>query len=81
MSTTANRFKVLENVWVMHNDKPKEMMVYAVIEQCPFWGSAPNIFYALTHGRISAGVGWNKETRYDDKAVFPTKEALIKSLK
>jgi len=72
------KFKVYDKVWVMSDNKPKEMIVYSVIETMAFNPNATSFKYTLVHSIIGAGAGNNKDRYYT--GLFKTKEDLLASL-
>jgi hypothetical protein len=74
------RFKVYDEVWVMHNEAPARLIVFAVIESMDYWKTATEIHYNLVSSRVGAGWGNNEGEKYSQDAVFASKEELIKSL-
>jgi hypothetical protein len=73
-------FKVYDKVWVMHNSKPKEFIVFAVVEYMDFYKRETETFYRVVSETCGAGWGNNEGVRVSSEDVFRTKKDLIKSL-
>ena len=74
-----NRFKVYDKAWVMQNDKPTEMIVYAVIEEMSYWKQSEAVSYRLVSHIL--GASWGTSVPFDWDEVFRTRDDLIEFLK
>ena len=74
------RFKVYDKVWVMLNNSPTELIVFAVVESMGYWKVDTEMFYHLVGSRIGAGWGNNEGARYEPEKVFGSKEELLESI-
>jgi hypothetical protein len=73
--------KVYDPVWVMHNNRPVQMLVYAAVEQMDFGKTGTELIYHLTPERCGAGSPGREYPRFSKKECFSTKEELLESLK
>ena len=71
-------FKLYDRVWVMELNKPKEKLVYAVVEEMDYWKKGTTYYYQLINSRI--GATFDKSIRCNPENVFKTREELIKTL-
>jgi hypothetical protein len=69
-------FKVYDKVWVMHNNKPIEQMIYSKTEKMNFSKNGIETEYKVVSGTYGA---CDERSRIYKK-VFKTKEELIESL-
>ena len=74
------RFKVYEDVWVMFGQKPKKLIVFAVVESMGYWKTDTEIRYHLVSSCLGAGWGNNSGEVFKQEYVHATKEELIASL-
>ena len=74
------RYKVYDKVWIMRGNVPAKMIVFAVIESMGYWKRGTEIHYRLVMSTVGAGWGNNEGLRVAGIDMFPTREALIKSL-
>lgn len=72
--------KVYDSAWIMHNNRPVEKKVFAVIESMDYDKTGTEISYLIVDSVIGTGFGNNEGTRYTADRVFATKEALLESL-
>lgn len=75
------QFKVYDKVWVMRGSKPTQMLVFAVVESMGYWKQGIETHYRLVESTCGAGWGNNEGIRANENDVFPTKDALIESLR
>lgn len=75
-----NEFDVYEEVWIMNNNTPTKMIVFAVIHSMNYWKNGIEIHYRLVRSKIGAGWGNNEGIRVKGDGMFPTKESLLNSL-
>lgn len=73
-------FNVYDKVWVLYNNRPIKMTVFAVIDSMNYWKTGTERLYRLAGSRIGAGWGNNEGCQYKEENVFKTKEDLLKSL-
>ena len=70
-------FKVYDKVWVFENNKPKEKIIFAVIESMDFNKRDTEIFYHLVDDTVGTGWGNYEGVRYEADKMFNTKNDLI----
>jgi len=70
------KHKVYDRVWIMENNIPKEMLVYAIVEEMGFTKRDTDLTYRLVSSTCSATFENSKRV----SVVYPTKHALIESL-
>lgn len=75
-----NEFKVYDKVWIMQNNRPKEMFVFAVVESMDYYKQGTEIHYQLVESMVGAGWGNNSGIRRGDDDIFATKEELVATL-
>ena len=73
-------FNVYDRVWLMRNNKPTEMIVFAVIQSMSFDKQNVDTRYRLVESQVGAGWGNNEGVESLDDKVFRTKKELISSL-
>lgn len=72
--------KVYDRVWVMSNNKPKEMMIFSVMECMNFNKRGTDTYYSVVEGTFGAGLGNNEGRRVPESSVFNSKDDLLESL-
>lgn len=75
------KFKVYEQVWVVLDNKPQQMMIYDITEVMNLSKSGTDFHYRLVGGKYSAGFGSNKPMRFATNKMFNTKDELLDSLR
>lgn len=78
MSEKTPRFKVYDEVWVMENNRPVKLLVFAVVESMDYRKTGTEVRYHLVESRVGAGWGNNSGQVYERP--FATKEELIEAL-
>ena len=73
-------FDVYDRVWIMENNKPKEMIIYAVVVQASYNKRGQDVHYLLVSTLCGSGVGNNPGIRREENDFFNTKEDLVDSL-
>ena len=73
-------YDVYDRVWIMQNNKPKEMIIYAAVVEASFNKQGQDVHYTLVSTMVGAGVGNNTGIRAFEKDFFDTKEELVSSL-
>ena len=73
-------FKVYDKVWIMRNNKPTKMLVFAVVESMDYWKRSTEIHYNLVDSVVGAGWGNNSGIRMKESEIFGSREALIESI-
>ena len=73
-------FKVYDKVWIMENNKPKQKMIFAVVESMAHFKKGTETHYRLVDGTFGTGWGNNEGVRREAKDMFSTKGELLKSL-
>ena len=73
-------FKVYDHVWIMENNKPKEKIVFAVINSMDYSKKGTETFLQLVDSQLGAGWGYNEGVRRRLSEVFTDKESLIRGL-
>ena len=69
-------YKVYDKVWIMINNMPTEMLVYAIVEEMGFTKRDTDLTYRL----VSSTCGATFEKSISASTVHSTKRALIESL-
>ena len=64
----------------MKNDRPKQMMVFAVIESMDHYKKGTEVHYRLVKGTFGAGWGSDEGFQRTASGIFSTKEELLESL-
>ena len=73
-------YDVYDRVWIMENNKPKEMIILAAVMEASYDKQGQDVHYFLVSTLVGAGVGNNKGVRRTEKDFFGTKEDLVDSL-
>ena len=74
------KLKVYDDVWILNNNKPVKMMIFAVVESMDYWKQGTEIHYRLVKQRCGTGWGNNEGIRRERKDVFITKQDLFEKL-
>lgn len=77
---TYKPYKVYEQVWVMRDNTPTKLIVFAVIESMNYSKRGTEFYYHLVQSTVGSGWGNNEGTRYFWDDVFKNKEDLLTSL-
>ena len=75
----AQKFKVYNQVWVILDNKPQQLMIYDITEVMNLSKIGTDFRYRLVRGKYSAGFGNNKPMRFATNKMFLTKEELVNS--
>lgn len=73
-------FDVYDKVWIMKDNKPKEMIILAVVMEASLNKQGQDVYYMLVSTLVGAGVGNNCGIRREEKDFFDTKKDLVDSL-
>lgn len=76
----TKNIKVYDEVWILHNNKPVKMMVFAVIESMDYWKQGTEIHYNLVKERCGVGWGSNEGVQRSPDNIFLTKQELLDNL-
>ena len=72
--------EVYDKVWIMQNNKPTEMLIFAIIDSMDYWKTGVERHYRLVQDTCGTGWGNNEGIRCDVKDTYETKELLLASL-
>lgn len=72
--------KVYDKVWIMENNKPVKKIVFSVVHSMSHMKNGVDTHYQLVDSQVGAGFGNNEGVRRGPDEVFPSKDALLKSL-
>jgi len=73
-------FDVYEKVWIIQNNIPMQLVVFAVVQSMNFSKNGTETYYHLVNDQCGAGWGNNEGIKRTGKYMFPTKETLLGSL-
>jgi len=73
-------FDVYENVWIMQDNKPTEMVIFAVVVSMSHNKRGQDVHYQLVRQICGTGWGNNEGIRRDEASMFTSKEDLLASL-
>ena len=88
------KYNVCDEVWVMHNNEPKKMEVYAVVQELALGRGCPRIlnivwyklgmkkhytWYRLITQRC--GACFNDTIRFSEDAIYSTRKELVDKLR
>lgn len=76
----SKKIKVYDDVWVMSNNEPIKLKVFARIESMSFLKNGVDVHYRLVQGIFGTGWGNHEGFKYSEDKVFMSKEELMKSL-
>lgn len=76
----ASHFKVYDKVWVMRNNQPTELLVFATVDSMDYSKRGTETHYRLVESTVGAGWGNKEGTRYTRDRMFTTREDLIDSI-
>lgn len=74
------RRKVYDKVWVMSSNRPREMMIFSVMECMNFDKQGTDVYYNVVEGTFGSGLGNNEGRRLPETSLFDTKEDLLETL-
>ena len=81
LKETRAQFNVYDQVWVMVNNAPTEMLVYGVEEVMGLMkGGSTEFNYCVVRGTCGAGQGNNKPVFFRAGCMFRSKDELLASL-
>lgn len=72
--------KVYDRVWIMDNNKPQQMLIFAVIEGMDYNKSGTDMHYRLVRDTMGAGWGNNEGIQRMRDQIFLSKAELLESL-
>lgn len=72
--------KVYDKVWVMINNKPKEMLIFAVTESMDHFKTGSDLHYNIVVDTFGVGWGNNEGIQLSEDIIFDTKQELLESL-
>lgn len=73
-----DRLEVYDQVWIMHNNKPDQKMVYSRTEVMNYPKNGTEIEYRLVVG--TCGASDSNAIRVDRAKIFKTREELVASI-
>ena len=79
-SWKTNNFDVYDRVWVMKDNKPKEMIVFAVVLSASDNKCGQDVHYKLVKSMVGTGWGNHEGQQYSEDNMFCTKQDLVDSL-
>ncbi len=74
------QIEVYDKVWIIQNNAPKEMIVFAVVVSMDHGKRSTEKFYHLVEHKVGAGWGNNEGIRRHDGQIYFTREDLIAHL-
>lgn len=73
-------FDVYDHVWIMENNKPTEMIIFAVVVSMSYNKRGQEVHYQLVKEICGTGWGNYEGIRRKEKDFYDTKEDLLASL-
>lgn len=73
-------FKPYDKVWIMRNNRPVAVIVFAVVQSMDYAKTGTEVHYHVVDSTIGAGWGNNEGARVSPEDVFATREDLLASL-
>lgn len=75
-----SEFNVYDDVWIMQNNSPTKLRVFAVVESADYFKQGVEYKYHLVHSFM--GVGWGNNEGIVRRAgdIYPSKEMLLEHL-
>ena len=80
MKKEVPKYKVYDEVWIMRNNRPVEMVVFAAIQSMNHFKTGVDMNYRLVNSAVGAGFGNNSGILMAEADIFETKQALLDSL-
>ena len=78
--TQKAKFHPYQRVWIMENNRPCELTVFATVESMAYDKKGIEFLYHLVSQTVGTGWGNNTGKRVSEDIVFATKADLVESL-
>lgn len=72
------KYKIYDKVWMMRDDRPKQFLIYAIIQEMALEKTKVDTHYKIVPETY--GACWDKSIGVREEDLWDTKEELVMSL-
>lgn len=80
MKKRIPKYHVYDEVWVMHNNVPKAMLVFSIKSSMDKFKTGVKLKYNLVESIVWANFGNNSGLLFEEESIFASKKELVESL-